>query len=308
MHFGLHIQPDTIEAREADIYKELLQSAMWAEESGFKYFSVVDHLVPYNAQGSSDAPSMDCWTTLGALAQATDRINLLPLVINASIRQPSLVAQAAATLDLISRGRMLLGIGAGGYKPEYVQHGIPYPSDTHRAQRLTESLQVIKRLWSEDEVSFSGEFHELRNATISPKPVHKPAVLVAGASESVLNIAAAQGDMANVILPGPAQAAKVKTRLDQLTEELGRPAVKLTILERFIVRDTDQDAKQSWSDGGSPSRNGYPGTVGSPSTIAQHLNSYAQAGVCTVFAFFRKGDLQSREMLAAQIPDLAGHN
>ena len=146
-------------------------------------------------------PTLECWTTLSALAAETERIRLIPMVLANLYRHPGTLAKMAATLDVISEGRLVLGIGAGGGEGDHKAYGLPYPSTRERVAMMSEAVQVIRLLWSGERVSFEGEYYRLDNALCSPAPVQQPGppILIGGSGERhLLRAAAAHADITNM--------------------------------------------------------------------------------------------------------------
>ncbi len=289
MRFGFHTQshaPSTGNA--ADIYPELRERAREAESAGFSYFSVTDHLVPLPAIGPPDTPMLDPWSALAAVATATERIGLLTLVSNVTLRTPVQLAKAAAALDLISGGRMLLGIGSGGYRSEYEAHGLVRPDARTRAGMLEETAEAVRMLWEQPAATYDGRHFTLREAVLEPKPLHRPRLLIAGSSTPTLRSAARHADLANFVLPGPDRLAKLVETLRRQCADAGRDAdaIEVSVLERAVVAPTRAAAAAKWEALGSPRRADHPGLVGSPADVAAQLRAYAAVGLATAMVFF----------------------
>ena len=116
-----------------------------------------------------NAPTLECWTTLAALAAETGRVRLTPLVLANTYRHPSVFAKMASTLDVISNGRLEVGIGAGGSRGDHAASGLEFPSTPVRVRMLEESVEMMKRLWTEDEVAFEGSYYTLNGAEERPQ-------------------------------------------------------------------------------------------------------------------------------------------
>ena len=242
MQFGLHIPVHrTIEETNSTVVSYLSKNAKWADGLGFESISVLDHMSPFSKVGDAECPILDCWTVLGALAMLTSNTKLMPLVSNASLRHPSSIAKSAASLDVLSNGRMGLGIGAGGYKPEYIQHGFPYPNRAERYALLDESIQIIQQLWTGSNQYFEGVHHKLSNATISPRIVSQPSITVGGKSPEILNIAAAKADAVNIVMPNESELLETVKYINQLSDFYERTPIKLTTLERVLLAKNESD-------------------------------------------------------------------
>ncbi len=152
-------------------YEDLLKVWTAAEELGYESAWLYDH---FYALGDKNQPCLEAWTTLAALAAMTKRLKIGTMVTCVNYRHPSLLAKMAATVDLLSHGRLILGIGAGWYEEEYRSYGYDFPDRATRMKQLKEALIIIQKLWTEDNTSFKGNFYTIRNAISSPKPLQKP--------------------------------------------------------------------------------------------------------------------------------------
>lgn len=132
-----------------------------------------------------NADALECWTALSALLAQTERIRAVPMTLANPYRHPTLVAKMAATLDVISGGRVILGIGAGGSRQDTLASGLPFPPTRERCAMLEESVALIRRLWTEPAVDFHGRFYRAAGAAVQPKPIQRPAppILVGGHGE-----------------------------------------------------------------------------------------------------------------------------
>jgi F420-dependent oxidoreductase-like protein len=152
-------------------YDELKQVWLAAEELGYDSAWLYDH---FHALGDDGTPCLEAWTTLGALAAATKKLRIGTMVTAVSYRHPSLLAKMATTVDIISNGRLILGLGAGWYEKEYVAYGYEFPDQQTRVQQLKEALIVVRRLWTEERTTFKGRHYSLTDAISMPKPEQKP--------------------------------------------------------------------------------------------------------------------------------------
>ena len=166
IRFGVQTAPQQIS------WAELRETWQEVETLGFDTLWVNDHLLP--SVGPSDAPNLEGWTMLGAIAAVTAYVRIGVMVTSNTFRHPVILAKMATTVDHISGGRLILGIGGGYFAQEHQVYGIPLYTPSRRARQLEEALQVIRKLWTEEDASFTGTYYRLANAPFAPKPMQKP--------------------------------------------------------------------------------------------------------------------------------------
>lgn len=146
-------------------YESIRAIAQQSEKDGFDSIWLADHLL-YRNPGEPTRGIWECWTTLAALAEATKRVELGTLVVCNSFRNPAILAKMTTTVDEISHGRLILGVGAGWNEPEYQAFGLPFD---HRVDRFEEALQIIKPMLREGHVDFAGRYYQARNCEDAPR-------------------------------------------------------------------------------------------------------------------------------------------
>ena len=164
------------------------EAAIAAEKNGFASIWLNDHLLP--PAGPPDVPFREAWTSLSALGTITRTIQLGTLVACNSFRNPALLAKMASTLDSITEGRVVLGIGAGWHKPEYEAYGYPYPTIGERMARLEESVRIIKMMFRDGKAAFHGKYYTVKDAPSIPVPKHKVPVWIGGGGPRLVRMAA----------------------------------------------------------------------------------------------------------------------
>ncbi len=311
MKFALHntsFLPTTGDPR--DMWPELRDRVQWMEANGFDYISVMDHLWQIPGVGPSDEPFMEAWTTLAALAAVTERLQLATLVTGVGYRNPALVVKTVTTLDLISGGRAILGIGGGWYQAEFDAYGYgttqEFPRPGLRLAQLREAVQMAKLMWGAPRSTYEGKHFMLRDAVLEPKPLQqpRPRVLIGGGGEKVtLRIVAQEADMCNVIVPGPEAFARKVEVLRRHCQDVGRDIgeIELTALDRVILAPTAAKAEEKWRDRGSPARDGYRGLMGAPEDVIRQAHAYEATGVQPLFVSIPTADAESRELLASEV-------
>ena len=172
MKFGIHNPSWLFGTEPAGIFDAVKAKAQWAENHGFTWFSVMDHLIQIANVGAPEEPFMEGWTILTALAAVTERIRLATLVSSVHYRNPALLAKMAAGVDQISRGRLTFGIGAGWFEAEYKQYGWDFPpKPATRIAQMEEAIKLILSMWTEKRTTFHGKYFHAENAILEPKPV-----------------------------------------------------------------------------------------------------------------------------------------
>ncbi|MFQ6119264.1 MAG: LLM class F420-dependent oxidoreductase, partial [Methanosarcinales archaeon] len=194
--FGIHI-----ESQLGFDYKLVEKMALEGEKSRYDSIWTSDHF--FLDEKSEDINCMEAWTLLAALASRTKKIRLGTLVTCNSYRYPTLLAKIAATVDVISNGRLFFGFGAGWKEMEYKAYGIPFPSLKERMDRMEEAIQIIRLMWTEPKVTFDGKYYKIKNAISAPKPMQKPMPLIligGGGEKRTLKIVAKYANYCNLFL------------------------------------------------------------------------------------------------------------
>jgi F420-dependent oxidoreductase-like protein len=256
-------------------WNDVLKLAEHVERTGWDGIWYADHFMP-NAADTS-APWPEAWITLAALGAQVPRLRIGTLVAGNTYRHPAVLAKMAATLDHITGGRVVLGLGSGWQENEHRQYGIPFYTVGERLQRLDEACSVIKRLFSESQASFDGRFYQLDRASLEPKPVQDPLpLLIGGGGERVtLRITAKHADEWNV-WGTPKILEQKMAILDRHCADLGRDpkAIKRTAVALlFMSDDTGYLDKMRAADIQQPH------LIGSVDEIRAQVQEYAALGV-----------------------------
>jgi len=203
--------------------------AQQAEALGFDSVWVADHL--FGIPSPQDTLFLECWTLLTALAVETQRVRIGTMTLCNGFRPPALLAKMAATLDVISQGRLEVGIGSGWYEREFLSYGYPFPKASVRAGQLDEALQILKLMWSEPTTNFAGTHYQIVDAPNDPKPLQQPGppIHIGGDGEKVmLPLVARHADWWSYWLAATADGFRYKLGvLERCCKEAGRDFVSL---------------------------------------------------------------------------------
>jgi F420-dependent oxidoreductase-like protein len=204
MKFGLqhpNFSFDYKDGETTQIVKSLKDLILLAEEVGFDSFWVMDHFHQIKFVGNPDEPMLESWTTIATLAGVTTKIKLGTLVTGIVYRHPAILAKIGATLDVLSKGRLFMGIGAAWNQEESFAYGIPFPPTKERLLRLEEVIQIIVKMWAKSTATFNGKFYQIRDAYCNPKPIQKPhpPIMIGGGGErNTLRIVAKYANACNL--------------------------------------------------------------------------------------------------------------
>jgi probable F420-dependent oxidoreductase len=215
------------------------ETAQTAEQQGFYSVSINDHFFPPMGPEHRKTPQLECYTTLSAIAAVTSRVRLLPMVTAMSFRNPALLAKMTSTLDQISGGRFIAGLGSGWLRDEYEANGYPYPSNAERLAQMAEGIRVLKAMWTQPEPSFSGRYFKIEKAYNFPQPVQKPhpPIMIGGGGSKLLKIAGEEADMVNVAAPITTGAVDMASMLKFDKAELRRRIAMLHGFAKAAGRD-----------------------------------------------------------------------
>lgn len=209
MKIGLHVADFTFPSGAAGLADDLTRIAVAAEEAGFARVSVMDHLFQIGVLGPPEHAMLEAYTTLGYLAARTERVELLAWVTAVTYREPGMLAKLVSTLDVLSKGRAWLGIGAAWNEEEARALGLHFPPTAERFERLEETLQICQQMWSDDEGPYRGKHYTLERTLNSPQPLRTPPILIGGSGEKKTLRLVAQYAQACNLFGGPDVARKL---------------------------------------------------------------------------------------------------
>lgn len=227
MRLGVHVVDFRTPGGPAGLAGTLAEVGRACDESGVGTLSLMDHHFQLEFLGDATQPMLEGYTTLGFLAAHTSTVTLQLLMTGVTYRHPGILAKTVATLDVLSGGRAALGIGAAWYEREHHGLGVPFPPMAERFERLDETLQVVRQMWSDDNGPFHGRHFDLAETICSPQPLSRVPVMVGGGGEKkTLRLVARYADACNVFAGGGAGAEQVAHKLAVLRdwcEREGRP-------------------------------------------------------------------------------------
>ncbi len=300
----------------------MLEVATTLEASGYESLWVFDHF--HTVPEPTQEASYEAWTLIAALAATTDTIRLGQMCTSNSYRNPAYLAKIAADIDVISNGRLEMGIGAGWYEEEYLGYGYPFPKPSIRIGQLEEGVEIMRRMWTEDKVDYAGTYYRLQGAISNPKPVQGliPMWVAGGGEQLTLRVAAKYADYTNFGLKLDVFIHKSEV-LQGHCRDIGRDydeIVRSAMFNIVIDEDTavvadklgEYEARLAGlvgSEKAARSRQGLEehGLVGTPEQAIEKLRSWRDAGAGYAIGYFPDAayDRSSVELFAkAVMPNL----
>jgi len=290
------------EAERVVRWTELAQMARLAEDVGFDSLWVGDHLL-YRNPGEEPRAPWECWSMLSALAAITTRVELAPFVLCTAFRNPALTAKMADTLDEISGGRLILGLGAGWHEPEYRAFGIPFDE---RVSRFEEAFTIIRSLLRDGAVDFEGRFYSARDCELRPRGPRPngPLLLVGSIGPRMLRITMPYVDAWNAWYAdtgnSPEGVPALQERIDTACREVGRDP---SAIERSVAILVGLPGGTGRPSGDVNDRAIRP-VSGTPEEIAEALRVYARTGIARVQLVLDPITLASIEAMARVLEQL----
>ena len=283
--------------------------ATQAERSGFDSFWVMDHFHQIQGVGDPQEPMLEGWTTIGVVAGFTSKIKLGTLVTGNVYRHPSILAKIGATLDVLSNGRLFMGIGAAWNQEESAAYGVPFPSTKERFERLEEAVQIIRSMWTQDRTTFNGKFYQIQGAYCNPKPIQKPhpPVMIGGSGErETLRLVAKYADACNIF----GSPETVRRKLDILRahcKSVGRDydSILKTKLSHVIVDRDKMTVEQMVARelGHMPEQRLREwATFGGPDDVRRQIEAFRDVGIDYFIGNFEaKHELEATALFADEV-------
>jgi len=267
-------------------WQHVRESALTAEAEGLDSVWAPDHFF-YRPEEGDTVGMEEAWTVLSAVAGITERVEIAPIVICSAFRSPGLMANMAATLDAVSGGRLVLGVGAGWHDPEFEAYG--YPTD-HKVGRFEEWIQIVLPLLRGETVDFEGRWYQARAAAVFPRPERSIPVLIAGNKPRMLSLVARYADSWNTAWfarPDDRLHERLQA-LDAALADAGRDPATLERTIGLLVRDPDEPSEEQ----------GEEWFAGSVEELAGLLREYEQLGFAHAIVITEPRTPRSIERLA----------
>jgi F420-dependent oxidoreductase-like protein len=280
--FGYHMPSFTFSDVPPDqLFDHVSGLARSAEAAGFELLTVMDHFYQITPIGPEEQPMLESYTTLAALARETTRVRLGTLVTGVTYRNPALVAKMVTTLDVLSKGRAICGIGAAWNESEHIGYGFDFPPIGERMDRLDEALTILKLMFREERPSFTGTHYRIDRALNHPRPLQPggPKILVGGGGEKrTLRLVARHADMSHWF--GPLADIKRKSEiLNRYCEEEGRdPATITRTMGSPVVLVENEGQARAVMERMPPERR-IMFTPATPEQAAEILQDFIAAGI-----------------------------
>jgi F420-dependent oxidoreductase-like protein len=227
MELGIHFVNFNLPGGPHTLGPIMAATARAAEQGGATMFTLADHFFQMDNLLTAEDPFLEGYTSMGFLAARTERIALTMLVTGVTYRYPGVLAKTVTTLDVLSQGRSMLGIGAAWYEREHVGLGVPFPAISQRFEMMEETLQICRQMWSDDNGPFEGKHYRLAETLCVPQPIQqpRPPILIGGAGEKkTLRLVAQYADVWNISLAaGPLDDVRHKVDvLKRHCDDVGR--------------------------------------------------------------------------------------
>jgi len=270
VRIGVHVTSFAFPDGPASIAPKLAAVGAAAEAAGLDNLSVMDHYfqMPGFAGGATD-PMLEGYTTLGFLAAHTSTIELQLLVTGVTYRHPGLLAKIVTTLDVLSGGRAVLGMGAAWYEGEHLALGVPFPPVAERFERLEEALQIVQQMWSDDDGPYDGRHYQLARTMNHPAPVrrpHPPIMIGGGGERKTLRLVAKYADACNLFSNPDTGPAALRGKLDVLRAHCDREGTDYDRIRKTILWSARLD----------------PESAAAGTQFVEQMQSYADIGVTEV--------------------------
>jgi alkanesulfonate monooxygenase SsuD/methylene tetrahydromethanopterin reductase-like flavin-dependent oxidoreductase (luciferase family) len=288
IRFGWALNASPVEGMAPAQYTESVQRQIQLVAPHIDSLWFVDHLQ------FGESPLLEGWTALTYLAAQYPQFHVGHMVLCQSFRNPALLAKMAATLQYISHGRFTLSIGAGWHEEEYRAYGYPFPSAGARVDQLEETLQIVRALWTEQQVNYQGRHFSVNGAYCEPRPDPAPPILIGGTGTRMLQMVARHADGWNAAWIGPEEYQERLGVLQQACDAIGRDLAEIqrSWFGRCVCVASREEAEKL----------GGNGLLGTPEQIVEQLQAYIELGIeCFMLGSRTLADTTTVELLATEV-------
>lgn len=240
MKLAIHLAKLSWPGGPAALGKTMGEVAAIADESGVATITLMDHYFQMENFGGPFEDMLEGYTSLGFIAAQTSKVELGLMVTGVTYRHPGLLAKVVTTLDVLSGGRAMLGLGAAWYEREHLGLGVPYPPVAERFERLEETIQICNQMWSENDGPYDGKHYQLAETICLPQPVHRPRLMIGGSGEKkTLRMVAQYGDACNLF---GTSLDNVQHKIGVLAEHCDRLGRDISQISKTVTGAGDPDA------------------------------------------------------------------
>ncbi len=278
--FGWRVPAFPVDDSRRSTFIDQITQTLGRVQGKFDSAWVADHFIPWARFQPDDTDTLECFTTMAYLAGAFPELDFGSIVLCQSYRNPALLAKMGASLQILSGGRFILGIGAGWKEDEYRAYNYEFPKPSVRIGQLDETVRIIRKMWAEAPASFEGKYYRIENAYCEPRPEPAPPIMIGGGGEKLtLRVVAQQADWWNFPGGSPENYARKLAALRSHCEAVGRDyddIVKTWAGEAITIAETEAEAQRI------AERNPFHGPaamVGTPPQVADQLRRFTEMGV-----------------------------
>lgn len=304
MRMGFHILP-CYPSEHGNYFDTMLAVVQACEQAGLDSVLMPDHFMFLPGEpfwpDKEEIPQLECFVVLGAIAAKTSRIRIGQLVAGVPYRNPAMLAKMCTTLDVISHGRSIVGLGAAWHEPEFTSYGWPFPPVSERMERLEEAVQIVDLMMTQRPASFTGKYYAIQDAYNEPMPVQKPRppIMIGGSGERVtLKLVAQYADYCNVF-GDPATVAHKFDVLRQHCETVGRPFDEITLSNYSGILIAPDEASLAAKKEQHPD---FEGIIGTPDIVLSQLQEYAAVGSAYItFGLADPEDIEAIQLLGETV-------
>jgi F420-dependent oxidoreductase-like protein len=285
----------------------------WLDGVGFDIYSLQDHFWQLAGNGYHDEEFFDSYTVLPWVAAETETMQLTPLVACVHYRNPAYLGRIVSTLDHLSGGRAVCGIGAGWYEAEYTAYGYDYPDAATRVRQTRDAIELVKAMWTEESpVTHRGRYYDIEGLSLEPKPVqdpHPPILVGGGGEQLTLRLTAHHADAWNVVGNTPESYSRKLEILREHCVDMGRrfDEIEKTVAHTTLLRETTAEAHevyeryQSETESGAPPRDERYGAIGTPAEACEFIEQFRDVGLDAFMIKALKNDRRTTELFVDEV-------